>query len=145
MLYQRRIITQITSIIDQSQSKTANIRRPRNLNFRIAPDDNGIAMVTRMAPPPNHRFPHNHKRRDLVDHIVHPIAPKRSAMTALMPTRVRGRSIKRCVNEIGSDNPPRSPQRNGRKTRAHQYRDQQKRVANRWTVFALEQLAHLPS
>lgn len=128
---------------EEPEEELHEFRRTRNLNLRIAADDDRVAVVPGVTPAPDHRFAHDHERRDLVEEIVQQIRAESRAVPSLMPTRVRRRGVKHRVCRIRQDNPPSAPKREGGPTGKAQQREPQDRVTNGRAVASLEKLAHL--
>ena len=63
-------------------------RRTGKADLGIASDDDGVGVVPEMGPTPQRRFTQEHERCDVVDHIVRPLGPERSAVPVLVPPRV---------------------------------------------------------
>ena len=84
--------------------------RPHRHDLRVAPDDQGVGVVPGMAPAPDGGLAHDHERRDVVDDIVHPAGPKRGAVPALVPARIRSRAVQDAVAEEERRSYPAAPE-----------------------------------
>ena len=80
-----REIGAVSGHVERAQDQPAKVGRTGNLNFRVAANDDGIAVMTGVTPAPDHGFPHHHERGDLIQHVVHPVGPERRAVTAFVP------------------------------------------------------------
>src|SRR5580698_4139663 len=102
-------ISRIYLEIEKPHDESFEIRRTGNRDFRVAPHDNRIAMMTRMAPAPDGRFAHDHEGGDFVKDVVEPIAFECRSMAGFVPTRIRRGSINDPVNDKRQDGVPMAP------------------------------------
>ncbi len=126
----------------RSQQHGEQMRRPGHGYLRVAPDDQGVAVVAGVAPTPAGRFPQHHERGDLVERVVHPIGLEGRAVAGLMPARVRGRGVEGAVDQEGGHGPPRAPEHETTHAGGDDQREPEERVADARAVSALEQFAH---
>ena len=112
-------------------------------NFGIAADDDRIGVVAGMAPAPVDRVAHHLKRRNLIDHVIHPRGAKRGAMAAFMPARVAGRAIDDTVSQPERHRPPTAPQQDAATGQNDMQRDPQQGIADGGAVGPLHQRLHL--
>ncbi len=79
-------------------------------DFRVAPNDDRVGVMPRMAPSPGCGFAQNHERSHFIDNIVHPSRFEGGAMTAFMPARIRAGTIEHAINYEGRHAQPGSPE-----------------------------------
>ena len=89
----------------ESQKNPGNIRRPGRGDLRIASHDDGIAVMPRMRPPPDHAFSENHEGGDLVEDTIHPIRLECCPVQCFMPTGVGTTRVNRGIDQIRKDRP----------------------------------------
>ena len=79
--------------------KPGEFRRSHQLYFWIAPDDDGVGMVPRMAPPPGVRIAHHAETGDLIDEIIHPSGLEGGLVATFMPSGIHRRAIEHAIGE----------------------------------------------
>src|SRR5690349_10610609 len=95
---------------EEGHADAYQVRRAGHGNFRVAADDNGISVMSRMAPAPGGGFADDHEGRDFVNDVVHPRRAKGSAMSAFVPARVGCRAVEQAVSDEKWHAPPCSPE-----------------------------------
>ena len=128
--------------VEKTEKQHLQIRRTRHGDFRIATNNNRVAVMPRVAPTPRRGFAQHHERRDFVERVVHPIRLERRAVTRFVPARIRGGSVNHAVNSKWKNRPPTAPP----VTTPNAGRDEQCEpddgIADSWAVAATKQFAH---
>ena len=122
------------------RNRAKQIRRPRHGDLRVAPDDDRVAVVPRVAPSPTGRFPQDHEGGDFVEGVVHPVGLERGAVSGFVPAGVGGRGVEDAVDHEREDGPPGAPEHETADAGADNQREPKERVADGGAVSALEQL-----
>ena len=125
-----------------AQDERAKVGRTGHLDFRVAADDDGVAVMPVMAPAPDHGFAHHHERGDLIQRGVHPVGLECRAVPALVPSRIRTRAVEHGIDKIRNHHPPSAPERNRGVAGCQQQNQQERGVADGRPVAALQELAH---
>src|ERR1700745_300313 len=112
-------------------------------DLRITPDNDGVGVVAAMTPAPNGRLSQNQEAGDLVDDIVHPAGAKGGAVTALVPTRVRGAAVEHAVGDEDRHGPPGGPGEHTEDAEPKKEDEPQGGVPQCWPVGPRHQLFHL--
>src|SRR6185295_12405015 len=86
------------------------IGRPGRHDLRIAAHDDGIGVVPRVAPAPDHRLAHDHEGCDVVDDVIHPARLEGGAVAAFVPAAVTRRAVQHAVAEEERHAPPGAPE-----------------------------------
>ena len=115
--------------------------RAGKADLGVATDDDGVGVVAKMGPPPQRRFPKEHERSDVVNHIVCPFGPERGAVTVLMPARIRGTAVEGTEGGKGGNGVPGADTHEGQRPGPHQQKKPKRRITSRPPIRALHQTA----
>ena len=137
-----REIFRIHPEIEERHDDALQVRRTGHRDFRVAANDDGVAVMAGVAPAPDRGLAHDHERGDLVERVVHPIGLEGGAVAGFMPAGIGGRGIEHAVEQIGEDGPPVAPERIGQKAAAEDEGKPENRVADGRPIAALQQAAH---
>src|ERR1700733_15277016 len=120
-----------------------NVRGTRRDDFGVAPNDDRIRVVARMAPAPDLWLTHDHEAGDLINRIVHPLRLERGAMAALVPATIGRGAIKNAVNDEKRDRSPGPPKIIAKASGYYERRDPDQRIPDLRTVLTAHQLFKL--
>ena len=95
------------------QHQRADVGRARNLDLRVAPDDDGVAVMPVVTPAPDDGFPHDHEGRDFIERDIHPVGLERRSVSAFVPARIRTRAVEHGIDQEGNRGPPTPPECDG--------------------------------
>ncbi len=111
---------------------------PRHLNLGVAPDMDGVGVVTGVPPAPEHRLLHRHEQGEVQEDAVQPSCAEGGAVTEIVRARIAGR-VDRAVDEECWNRPPCAPGGKGHAAARREEREPES-VVDEWTsVFPLHQ------
>ena len=105
---------------EQVDGPRPNVDRSGEHDLRIASDDDRVAVVANVRPPPHRGFAQQHERGREIHQFIEPRGAKRRAVATFVPPRIGCAAVQSAVDDEGRDRPPRTERNPCPASRTHE-------------------------